>query len=93
MIQRKPNIVFRNIHGSRFLIDITANFNNDKCSLYELNEIGEFIWNNIDGKSTNEDIARRLKSAINDDVEYALILDDVNEFVDILVCQGFVERV
>ncbi len=93
MVQRNKNIVFRDIHGSYFLIDITVNYKDDKCSLYELNEIGKFIWNSIDGESSNEDIALRLKSAINGEIEYPTILDDVNEFVEVLIGCGFAERV
>ena len=43
MYDKNPNIVCRDIHGSYFLIDITDNFSDNVCSLYEMNEIGRFI--------------------------------------------------
>lgn len=49
-INRKDNIVCRKIHGSYFLIDISDNYSGDKCSLYEVNQTGMFIWNNIESE-------------------------------------------
>ena len=46
--KKNQNIVKREIHDSIFLINITQNYLNDKCSLYELNQIGNFIWDSLD---------------------------------------------
>ena len=90
-IRKRKNIVARRIHGSYFLIDISDNYSGDTCAIYEINETGMFIWNNIDGNCNVEVLTNLLKSAIVDDVDYQVIYDDVNEFVGELVIRRFVE--
>lgn len=87
------NIVARIVHGCNFLIDITDDYSNDKCSLYELNEMGMYIWNCIDGYRTVEQIAEAVCEAIIDDVDYCTILSDVKEFFLIIKEQGFILEV
>lgn len=90
-IKRKENIVSRKIHGSFFLIDISDNYSGDKCSLYEVNQTGMFIWNNIDGNRTTYDLAELLKSAIIDDIDIEILHSDVSEFVSTLIQKNFLE--
>ena len=92
MITKKnDNVVARKIHGSYFLINITDNYSGDKCAIYEINETGIFIWNNIDGIRTVDDLARLLKEAIVDDIDYEVIYDDVTEFINTLIARHYVE--
>lgn len=91
LIKKNENIVARKVHGSSFLIDISDNYSGDKCALYEINETGMFIWNNINGSRTIEDLATLLKKAIIDDVDYQILHDDVAEFLETLVSRHFVE--
>lgn len=91
MIKKNDNIVARQIHGTFFLIDISDNYSNNKCALYEINETGMFIWNNINGLHKLDDIATLLKNAILDDVDYRVISDDVADFINALVIKHFVE--
>ena len=91
IVNKKPNIVARTVHDSYFLIDITQSYSDDKCRLYEINEIGNYIWNMIDGKNTASDIAGSIKKAITDDVSIDEILSDVNAFLNSLLKDGFVE--
>ena len=48
MLIKNGDIILRTIHGSIFLIDISDNYSGDKCALYEINETGKFLWDNID---------------------------------------------
>ncbi|OUP74009.1 hypothetical protein B5F08_12440 [Anaeromassilibacillus sp. An172] len=90
-INRKDNIVCRKIHGSYFLIDISDNYSGDKCSLYEVNQTGMFIWNNIDGNKTIFDLSQLLKDAIIDDIDIEILHNDVSEFVSTLIQKNFLE--
>jgi len=90
-IIKNINIVERKIHGSFFLIDISDNYAEDKCALYEINEVGSFIWNQIDGKRSLTDIAVELQKAIVDDIDLQVLIDDASEFVESLLAKQFVE--
>ena len=48
IIVKNENVVVRKIHGTTFLINIADNFAGDRCALYEVNETGLYIWNQID---------------------------------------------
>lgn len=91
IIVKNENVVVRKIHGTTFLINITDNFSGDRCALYEVNETGLYIWNQIDGCRGIEDIASLLKAAIIDDVDYQVLLHDVAEFVEYLISKQFLE--
>ena len=90
-MRRYEHIVARKIHDSFFLIDTKQNYLNDKCSLYEINEIGYFIWNDIDGSKTVEDIIQDLFSQIVGEVDYNELEYDVKVFLETLIANGFVE--
>lgn len=89
MLCRVENIVERNIHGRYFLVNITQNYLNDTCNLYEINDIGHFIWDQLDGDNRVCDIARNLKDCLHDEVDYEILLNDVEEFIELLVTEGF----
>ena len=44
MYIKNQNIVKREIHKEYFLINIKQNYLNDKCYLYLLNTMGNYIW-------------------------------------------------
>lgn len=90
-IKKRDNIVLRTIHGSRFLIDITDNFSNDRCSLYEINETGAFIWKNIDGFHSIDELTKLLQDIIIDKIDYQILYNDVSNFVGTLINKNFVE--
>ena len=56
MIRKRENIVARVIHDSYFLIDIKQNYLDDKARIYEVNEIGYYIWKQLDVVSDVDDI-------------------------------------
>lgn len=89
MYDKNSNIVCRDIHGSFFLIDITDNFADNVCSLYEMNEIGKIIWDNISNNTALE-IAKLLKGTITDDIPLDDLLNDVSEYLNTLEANGFI---
>lgn len=90
MYIKNNSIVGRQIHDSYFLINIKANYLNDKCSLYELNDVGFFIWNKIDGSNDEYSIACLLRDIIVDDIDVEVILNDVEEYLLSLERNGFI---
>lgn len=90
-LTKKAEIVARKIHGSFFLIDITDNYSGDKCSLYEINPTGMFLWEHINGDRSARDLAELLQAALTDDVDFDLLLADVTEFITMLREKRFLE--
>ena len=90
MITKNENIVLRRIHGLHFLIDITANFQDEKCELYEIDTIGAFIWESLNDLHTSQEIALCLKEALTDDISTDVLLSDVNDFIYSLKAQGYI---
>ena len=86
------SFVERNIYGKYFLINIKENYMNDKCYLYELNEIGHFIWNQIDRSHNMDDLVNNIIKETVDDVSYEKVHDDTAAFIEKLIIEGFVEE-
>lgn len=91
MIKKNENIVARKIHGTSFLIDISDNYSGNKCAIYEINETGMFIWNNINGSRSTAELSSLLKEAIVDKIDYQILYDDVTEFINTLTARHFIE--
>ena len=89
---RNSDIVARKIHGSFFLIDICDNYSGDRCSLYEINETGMFIWEQIDGKKTVDEIVHALKAAIINEIDFQIIEKDVSEYIGSLTRFNFLRE-
>lgn len=89
IMNKNENIILRNIHDAYFLVDITDNFQDDKCTLYEINEIGKVIWDNINNNGIDE-ITSIIYDLIVDDIDYSVIHDDVSNFIDLLIKNNFV---
>lgn len=92
MVKRKTYIVKRNIHGDVFLINSKQNYLNDKCPIYEINEIGEFIWENIAESIELSKLVSLIIGAINDDVDENVVLIDTKEYLELLSAEGFLEE-
>lgn len=89
MIKRKNNIVARSIHDSYFLIDIKQNYLDEKCRIYELNEMGNFIWLQLEKTDKVSDVVDALMKEIVDEVDKKGIESDVIEFIELLENEGF----
>lgn len=88
---KNKNIIARKIHDCYFLINIKDNYKDEKCRLYEINEIGYFLWEKMDQCDSIFQLADELLCVIQDDVDRSQILDDVECFVESLKKVGFVE--
>lgn len=91
---RNANYVIREVHGSFFLIDITDNYSNGKCRMLELNEVGAFIWNNLEKPSNAKCITNKLLAIVIGDVNHDEVYNDVKDCLDSFVDMGiaFVEN-
>lgn len=91
IVTKNPDIVGRVIHDRYYLIDITQNYLDNRCRLYELNEIGYFIWEQLNHSDCAEDIADELFKAVVGEVSKDVIYEDVKEYLDILEKEGFIK--
>ena len=59
IFQKNENFVFRQIDDETILVPIKDNLG-DMGSIYNLNEVGAFIWEHFDGQKTIGDIKNRI---------------------------------
>lgn len=90
-IRRNENVVLRNIHGCLFLINTKQNYLDDKCRLYEINEMGEFIWNNTMEEIDIDVLAQKICEVTNEEIEREIVINDIIEFIKLLEVEGFME--
>ena len=90
MLAKNSNIVLRTIHESVFLIDISDNYAGDKCSIYEINETGKFLWDSIDENRTIDELVKALQNAIIDEVPVDILINDVTEYINDLKSKRFI---
>ena len=57
--------------------------------VHELNEVGSFIWQNLDGANNTEKISELLDADF--ECELALVAHDIEEFCEGLMAEGIVE--
>lgn len=91
---KNKDIVKRNVHDAVFLIDITDNYLDDKCRLYEINSIGSVIWDLLDTITKNqiEEISSNILAMIIDDVPLDVIRRDVIDFLHLMEKEHFIEE-
>ncbi len=90
---KNGDVVLRTIHGSIFLIDISDNYSGNRCSLYEINETGKFLWDNIDVNGTIDSLVGVLQDVIIDEVPRDVLMNDVTGYICDLIDKGFVLEV
>jgi methyltransferase-like protein len=66
--------------GKEYVLVPVSNDIADMNSMFTLNETGAFIWEQIDGKKSVEEIINELTGEY--DVEYTIALEDVIAFCD-----------
>jgi hypothetical protein len=82
--KKNENFVFRKIENETLLVPIKDNVG-DMGSLYNLNEVAAFVWEQLDGKKNLRDIKHRLsdeyevsaEEAENDLSEYIAQLEEI----------------
>jgi len=82
--KKNENLVFRKIEDETILVPIKDNVG-DMGSIYNLNEMAAFVWEQLDGKKSLQDIKNRLleeyevsaKEAEGDLLEYISQLKEI----------------
>ncbi|NMC41277.1 MAG: PqqD family protein [Bacteroidales bacterium] len=82
------SVVTRKTGEEYVLVPVTGNIA-DMDSIYTLNSTGAFIWEQIDGKNSLEEIIAKLTEEYETDPETAG--KDVLAFIEIMVGIGMVE--
>lgn len=93
--KRNTDIVERKIHGAYYLIDITDNYMDEHCRLFEINEMGDYIWNKLtqcdESNNLIDYLVEEIKEMIIDDISSEVIRNDVELFVKTIENEGFLE--
>ena len=78
IFQKNENFVFRKIENETILVPIKDNVG-DMGSLYNLNEVAAFVWEQLNGKKTLQDIKNRLLEKYDVSAEEAG--NDLSEYI------------
>jgi hypothetical protein len=78
IVSQSPSVVTRKTGDEYVLVPIANNIA-DMNSVFTLNETGAFLWENIDGKKTVNDLIGSLISEYDTDIETATA--DVLSFI------------
>ena len=76
--KRNENFVFRKIEDETILVPLKDNVG-DMGSIYNLNEVAAFVWEQLDGKKSLEDIKHRLLEEFK--VSAVEAEDDLTEYI------------
>ena len=87
--KRDENFVFRQIESETILVPIKDNVG-DMGSIYNLNPVGAFIWQQLDGEKSLHEIADMITEEF--DVSGKQAEPDLNYFVDELKDIGAVKN-
>jgi Coenzyme PQQ synthesis protein D (PqqD) len=79
VFRKNENFVFRQIDDETILVPIKNNVG-DMGSIYNLNEVGAFVWEHLDGEKTLSDIKNKI--AVEFEVTPEAAEADLMEFVD-----------
>lgn len=76
-------VKYQSINGTKYL---AKNFD-----AFELDEIGDVVWNSIDGKVSMEDISILIAEKYN--VNKSMVIKDITEFCNELLEKGLIEEI
>jgi len=76
--KRDENFVFRKIEDETILVPLKDNVG-DMGSIYNLNEVAAFVWEQLDGKKSLGDIKHRLLEEF--EVSAVEAGDDLSEYI------------
>ena len=79
VFRKNQNFVFRQIDDETILVPIKNNVG-DMGSIYNLNEVGAYVWEHLDGEKTLFEIKNRVADEFEVSLEDAEC--DLMEFVD-----------
>jgi hypothetical protein len=87
-LARSARVVGRKVAGEYVLVPLAGSAA-EIDSVYNLNPVGAFIWERLDGRQSGHDIVRSLQTAYA--VDAARAADDYLEFVGTLLKLGAVQ--
>lgn len=93
MYIKNQNIVKREIHKEYYLIDIKQNYLSDKCYLYVLNTMGNYIWDLLDQYNSPMQISRVILGTVVGSINITDIYKDVTDFLNLLEKENFLEYI
>ena len=76
--QKNANFVFRRIENETILVPIKDNVG-DMGSIYNLNQVAAFVWEQLDGQRSLEEVKQRLLEEYEVTAEQAG--DDICEYI------------
>lgn len=88
-INKKDRVIVQVIHGGFFSRLAQWFFRMPKRSLIELDELGSYIWNRIDGEHTVYEISQKVKEEFGEAAEP--VINRVVQFFRILKRHRFIE--
>ena len=88
--RRSPNMVYRQIEAESLLVPIKSNVG-DMGFIYNLNDVGTFIWDRLDGENQLGDITNQIVEEF--DVSPAEAQEDLLHFTAQLKKIGAIEAV
>ena len=80
--RRNANFVYRKIENETILVPIKDNVGDMGC-IYNLNEVGAFVWEHLDGEKTLDDLKNMVTEEF--DVSDQEAEKDLNQFVGDLI--------
>lgn len=90
---QNENYRLRKIENMYLLINIKYANYYDNPFLMSLNEIGKTIWLLLDEPKEVSAIAEDIANQLIDDVEISMIEKDVEEFLNIMIDKGCVDKI
>lgn len=78
LYKRKSQFAIRDVGNEKILVPIKNNIAN-MTEIFNLNEVGSFIWDKINGENTEEDIAIAITNEF--DIDEQTARKDLAEFI------------
>ena len=82
---KKGNFVEKSIGEEKVLVPLCNNVA-DMNKVFNLNEVGSFIYDSIDGEKSVEDVVNKLQCTY--EVSRETVLSDVKDFITDMVSKG-----
>jgi hypothetical protein len=76
--KRNEDFVYRKIESETLLVPIKDNVGDMGC-IYNLNEVGAFIWEHLDGRNSLETIKENILDEF--DISSETAVEDLNDFM------------
>ncbi|HXX82294.1 MAG TPA: PqqD family protein [Thermodesulfovibrionales bacterium] len=87
--KKKNEIVYRKVAGETILVPISGRLA-DMQRIFALNPVGEFIWDEIDGSKTLQQVSKDIQSSFDVTGEEATA--DLEAFIAELFKEGLIEE-